>query len=285
MPNSASERSYAHVMRRSLFCVAIGLIVETLAFNLRIFYEPITHPGIILYATLNWTSAIAVRTGFGLVLLSRLHIVRQDRWLQRGLLLMIIVAAFVGHIGTIILSIAGYVQNFSLLQRIYNIWVYIDVVFTLQDIIISSLYIFYFWQYMNDVPAHAKEQMKTETRTMFVLLVLAYVWVIMADVSMYALLCSKLYLARMMCLPVLEALKLQVEFFVLNRLVEVSKLKQQLMGRQSIGSSLFGPVASTGTVDVEANRAGRPLERGSSSGMSNVATLAEIPSGDPEKKV
>jgi hypothetical protein len=65
----------------------------------------------------------------------------------------------------------------------------------------------------------------------------------------------------------------------LNRLVDVSKMKQEFLGRQSIGSSLFGTVSSTQTQPV------KPLERGSTSGMSNGLTLAEVTSSDAEKKV
>jgi hypothetical protein len=213
------------------------------------------------------------------VLYSRLHLIKNDRLLLRGLLAMIIVIAVIGHSGLIIYSAFGYAQRFDLLQRLYNIWIYVEVIFTVQDIALSSLYIFYFWKYVNDVPDRVKVQMKNEIRTTFALLVVAYIWVFLADVSMYSLLCKRLYLARMMCLPVLEAIKLQLEFFVLNRLVDVSKMKQEFLGRQSIGSSLFGAVSSTQT------RPAKPLERGSTSGMSNALTLAEVSSSDAEKKV
>jgi hypothetical protein len=132
--------------------------------------------------------------------------------------------------------------------------------------------------------------MKKECRKIFVLLVLAYVWVILADVSQFALLCRKLYLARMMCLPPLEATKLQIEFFVLNKLVEVGKMKQQALGRQSVGSSLFGPVASLGTsAATRSTMSGRPLPlmRESTSEMTDAITLAEAVtfSSEGDKKV
>jgi hypothetical protein len=225
----------------------VGIIIETLVYNIRIFLVPENRGGMILYVSLNWPSAILVRTGFGIVLYSRLHIIKQDHQLSRGLLAMIIVIAVIGHSGLIIYSAAGYASNYDLLSRIYDLWIYVEVVFTVQDVTLSSLYIFYFWKYLNDVPAHAGERMRKESRTIFALLLIAYIWVILADVSMYTLLCVKLFLARMMCMPFLDAIKLRLEFLVLNRLIEVGNLKQQFLGRQSLASSLIGSGVGSGT--------------------------------------
>jgi hypothetical protein len=62
-----------------------------------------------------------------------------------------------------------------------------------------------------------------DARITFALPVTAYALVFLVDVSMHTLLCVKLHLARIMGLPVLEAIKLRVEFLVLNLLLEVGK--------------------------------------------------------------
>jgi hypothetical protein len=206
---------------------------------------------------------------------------------------MIGAVAVVGHSGMIAYMACAYAQKYDILQRIYNIWIYVEIVFTLQDISLASLYLWYFWLYMVDVPPSVRSQIDKQCRIIFSLLVLAYVWVMLADVSQYALLCRRLYLARMMVLPAMDALKLKIEFFVLNKLVEVGRMKQQLLGRQSLGSSLLGPAASTETRSgVSTAVRPVPLMRGSTLEMMEPegtmiveVVSAEGISMDPGKKV
>ena len=206
---------------------------------------------------------------------------------------MIIVVAVIGHSGLLAYSACGYAQRFDILQRIYNIWIYIEVVFTVQDVVLATLYLYYFWGYMRDVPLSLRPRIQRRCRVIFALLVLAYVWVLLADCAQYVLLCRRLYLARMMVLPALEAIKLKIEFFVLNKLVVVGTMKQQLLGRQSLGSSLLEPGVSVGTRSTVSTtvRPGAPLARGSTSEMTEgTVVVEEIMSVDgckmdPEKGV
>lgn len=262
----------------SMLAVCLGIAVETLGFTSRIFFSPITRSGIIYYVCMNVTSTILVRTGFGIVLYSRLYILHQSRWFQNRVMSFIITVAIIGHSGLIAYSICGLLMRVDVLQKIYNVWIYVEVVFTIQDVVLSSLYLWYFWQYLNDVPCSMPKQIEKECRKIFILLTLAYLWVIFADVSQFTLLCHKLYLARMMCLPPLEAIKLQIEFFVLNKLVEVGKMKQQGLGMQSIVSSLHGPVTSPATgAAMRRTMSGRPipLMRESTGEMTDAGTLAQ----------
>jgi hypothetical protein len=280
-----------------MMAVTIGITLETLAYTGRIFFEPITKAGIIYYTTLTWPSLIATRTGFGLVMYSRLYVIQQSPRFQRACLWLVIVVAVVGHSGMLAYSACGYAERYDVLQKIYNVWIYVEVVFTMQDVVLASLYLWYFWGYMRDVPSHLRPRMQRQCRDIFALLVLAHVWVVLADCSQYALLCRRLYLARMMVLPALEAIKLKIEFFVLNKLVEVGQMKQQLLGRQSLGSSLLGaPGLSVGTRSTMSTvapvRPGMPLMR-ESTGQMTEGTLVEIvsaggetsPELDPGKKV
>lgn len=211
--------------------VAFGIILETFSFNGHLFYNPAaTHAGMILYSCLNLPATIMIRTGFGLVLCSRLHLLKPDLWFRRSILIMVIVLGFVEFGGNVAWMTRGYKHGENFHGRsLFDIWITVDILFPLQDIFLSSLYLYYFWDYLNDMPGEVDKELQNKCRRIFALLLAAFIWVSATDVSMYALQLTKWYLVRMMLLPFLEAIKLKLEFVVLNQLLEASEMKRKML--------------------------------------------------------
>lgn len=162
---------------------------------------------------------------------------------------MIVATAVIGHIPFLIRTIATLVGLQDLVDRVHDIAQYFELLFAAQEILISSCYIYYFWQYMNDVPSATQGDMSKDINFTFAGLVAAYVWVFLSDITLYILLYTDYYLARMMIMPLSQAIKLSLEFVVLNYLVEFRKTKQKYLGRLNVVGPLIAP--GTRSADVE----------------------------------
>lgn len=240
--------------RGTLYCwamliVALGIVLETITFNGHLFYDPAaTHAGMLWYSCLNLPATIMIRTGFGLILYSRLHIIKPDVWFTRSVLAVVIFLGCVEFAGNVAWMIRAYRHGAHFQgPSLFDIWIIVDILFPLQDICLSTLYLYFFWSYLNDVPADVEvsKELKSKCRAILALLAVAFVWVAATDVSMYVLQLTKWYLVRMMVLPFLEAVKLDIEFFVLNKLVEGSKMKQEMLCQLGIRISHAAPSITT----------------------------------------
>jgi hypothetical protein len=196
-----------------MLTVALGIILETLTFNGHLFYDPAaTHAGMIWYACLNLPATIMIRTGFGLILYSRLHIIKPNVWFQRVVLGLVILLGCVEFAGNVVWMARAYGHGVHFHgPSLFDIWIRVDILVPLQDISLSALYLYYFWGYLNDVPGEVSKELRAKCSVIFGLLVVAFVWVAATDVSMYVLQLTKWYLVRMMVLPFLEAVKLDIE--------------------------------------------------------------------------
>ncbi|TID21703.1 2-oxoisovalerate dehydrogenase subunit beta [Venturia nashicola] len=222
----------------SLISVAVGVICITIAFELRIFVIPVDYWAFSVLYTL---AQILIKTGFALVLYSRLNILRPKRRLLQAAVAMIIVTAVIGHVPFLIRTIATLVGHLDLVERVHDIAEYFELLFAVQEILISSCYVYYFWQYMNDAPPATQEDMRKDINVTFTGLIAAYIWVLLSDITLYALLYNDYYLARMMIMPLSQAIKLSLEFVVLNYLVNFRKQKQRYLGRLNMVSSVVVP--------------------------------------------
>ncbi|RDI85537.1 hypothetical protein Vi05172_g4362 [Venturia inaequalis] len=230
----------------SLISVAVGVICITIAFELRIFVIPVDYWAFSVLYTL---AQILLKTGFALVLYSRLNILQPKRRLLQAVVAMIVATAVIGHIPFLIRTIATLVGLQDLVDRVHDIAQYFELLFAAQEILISSCYIYYFWQYMNDVPSATQGDMSKDINFTFAGLVAAYVWVFLSDITLYILLYTDYYLARMMIMPLSQAIKLSLEFVVLNYLVEFRKTKQRYLGRLNVVGPWIAP--GTRSADVE----------------------------------
>ena len=222
-----------------MLAVSLGIILETLSFIVLIFILPAENPTFIITDTIG---LIPLMTGFALVLYSRLNLLTQSAALLKGLLIMIVIVAIIGHTPTVVEMIATCIGKNPLGFHIFLAASYIELIFAVQDCFLASLYIYFFWRYINDIPEQAKARIKTEICVTFALLVLAYACVTFSDILLNILLFKKIYLARLLCFTLVYAIKLEFEFFVLNRLVYISKVKSDALGNQSVSISCPAPV-------------------------------------------
>jgi hypothetical protein len=153
---------------------------------------------------------------------------------------MIVVIAFLGHTMSFVQLAIISLNKTLLSRRIMHAISWLDVIFTLQDLMLSIAYIYLYWRHMKDSEAFANERSKIRDATTFKLLIGANSVVLLLDVIQNVLLCLKIYIARYMWFPLICAIKLEVEFFVLNRMVKSAEEASQSLqvARFSIGASV-----------------------------------------------
>ncbi|QDS74540.1 hypothetical protein FKW77_007687 [Venturia effusa] len=212
----------------SLISVAVGVIFITISFQLRIFVIPIRYWA---FSVLYTIAQILLKTGLALVLYSRLNILQPKRRLLQAVVALIIVTAIIGHVPFLIWTIATVIDHHDLAKQIRSVANYFELLFAAQETSIASCYIYYFWQYMNDVPPVTSKNLKWDINFTFTGLVAASLWVLLSDTTLNVLLYNELFLARMTIMPLFQAIKLSLEFVVLNYLVKFRKKKQRCLGR------------------------------------------------------
>ncbi|RDI88183.1 hypothetical protein Vi05172_g1813 [Venturia inaequalis] len=156
--------------------------------------------------------------GFLMVLYSRLHLIIDSPKILRALLFVIL---GVGIPLQIVIALAG--------DRILstNVWVVtfrLEMIFPFSEILLSSLYVFLFIRFMRQSAGAADPHM----RRTFYFLVVAEAFVVIMDLVGITLWYMDLYLLRLAVLPLTTALKLKVEFLILNRLTSIGKKKNEL---------------------------------------------------------
>jgi hypothetical protein len=223
-------------VRRALTFASFGQIGLVITCDLSIW---VLRPGNQGGTALNIICSIFWLTGFALVLYSRLHLIipSEHRLVRRAILVLIVFDTIAFQAPSITATIIGTYGSQRLAYDISKHAIYIDIGYAGQDILLSSLYIFYFWRYMRDGTQHFPLQVRKELKTMFILLLLAYSVVLMTVALSLFLLLKFLLLARYTMLPIVNVFNLQVEFFVLNRLVETAKLKNSTLQRGNLSDN------------------------------------------------
>ncbi|KAF2421087.1 hypothetical protein EJ08DRAFT_522801 [Tothia fuscella] len=160
---------------------------------------------------------IIMTTGFQFVLYSRLHLVNPGPKVLRTVLICIIVNAMLFHGIIIILAGVATVHPEAILERVFEAFSFTEIVFTVQEMVITTLYVYYFIQQT------VETQGEPDTKRTLKLLIAAEVVVFVTDVILNLLLYKWRFLPRNMIQPFCTALKLKIEFVVLNSLVDYSK--------------------------------------------------------------
>jgi hypothetical protein len=196
----------------------------------------VLRPGNKAWTALNIISSIFWLTGFALVLYSRLHLIipPSHKRVRQGILILIVVDTIAFHTPGIVATIIGAYGSQKLAYEISKHAIYIDIGYAGQDVLLSSVYIFYFWRYMHDSPIHLPRDVRKKLKTTLMLLLGAYLVVILTIVFSLVLLGKWLLLARYTMLPVVNVFNLQVEVFVLNKLAQTARLKNELLCRGNI---------------------------------------------------
>jgi hypothetical protein len=157
-------------------------------------------------------------TGFALVLYSRLHIICHDRIILRSCLGVILTDTLLFHPPVII----GSTYNGVYKELILRIGFYLDVFFALQETGLAGLYVYFFIKFVK------RSDQERETKSMFNKLVIAECVVFCIEAILLGLLWAPLYLPRESIPPFFYAIKLKLEFYILNLLVQYSQTRHRL---------------------------------------------------------
>jgi hypothetical protein len=69
--------------------------------------------------------------------------------------------------------------------------VYFEIPFSVEDVVLESLYSYYFWQYLKDIPTYASQDLRQRMLRTFYLLVAASFIVLVCDIVSVTLLCMR----------------------------------------------------------------------------------------------
>jgi hypothetical protein len=234
----------------SIIITTLGIILQTTGYLLKEFAH--SSPPILttIISKIGWVSNV---TGFSIVLWSRLHLVVNDQRMLRAVLIMILVNGVLMHTPIVVLEFglisryhAAYTRPFQIIERVQQ------TVFTLQESIISITYIVHTYRFLNSgYPTH--------TRKVLRLLVLVQAGVIALDGGLTAFDYKGMFTLKCTIHPFVYALKLKLEFIVLNQLLALVRNGLQKPGigagmfTDSDVSSMKGRVMPNGTL-TEAER-------------------------------
>ncbi|OJJ50138.1 hypothetical protein ASPZODRAFT_49197, partial [Penicilliopsis zonata CBS 506.65] len=212
-----------------LITAGAGVIPDVIGLLLKYFaLAPIAVP--VTVSTFGWTVMV---TGQSLVLYSRLHLVVHSQKLLMSVLCMIIANAILFQIPQIVLSYGAVYgpSTFSFIL-VFNTWEKVQlVIFSLQEVIISSIFIVQAVRLLRLFPeSHADSDLDVHTpshrrsrrrvRIMYQLLAINTVLIAM-DIALLALQYSNLFLFQTVFKVFFYSVKLKLEVAVLSRLVLV----------------------------------------------------------------
>ncbi|KAF2023134.1 hypothetical protein EK21DRAFT_47103, partial [Setomelanomma holmii] len=164
---------------------------------------------------------VAMVTGFSMALYGRLNIILHSRKTRRAVLGMVVANGVVWHVAMVTLS-SGIArarrmgQGDHVLDPFERVQI---VMFSAQEMIISFFYVRAAYQYLK-----SRFAKKDKTRSAMFLLLLVQVAIVVVDVALIVIdfagyLQLKLFIHSFVC-----SVKLELEFVVLNQLVELSRM-------------------------------------------------------------
>lgn len=160
---------------------------------------------------------VAMVTGQAFVLYSRLHLVVRNQKTLRYVLCLIIFDACVLHIPTIVFTVGSNSPNADAWQGKFNVMERIQLVgFCLQEFLISTLYIVSTVRILGSV-------YHSMTRRVMLQLIIINVVCIGMDIVLIGLEFTDKYVGEASIKPMVYAIKLKLEFTVLNQLMGLSK--------------------------------------------------------------
>jgi hypothetical protein len=193
---------------RSIVVTSFGIILLTIAFDLT-FFTLISSTITETLVDFGW---LIMETGFSLVLYSRLHLVNAHPRLLKAVLLLILVDSL------IVYPIAFTSQALPSLKvggAVYEVSYKLEIVWTIQEVILSSLYIYLFRRFLGDGESEESRRVK---RTYY-LLCAAQVLILVSDAVLTYTRYSNEILAKRTIQTFIYAVKIRFEFVVLNRLI------------------------------------------------------------------
>ncbi|OAL52286.1 hypothetical protein IQ07DRAFT_597923 [Pyrenochaeta sp. DS3sAY3a] len=190
---------------------------------------------------------IAMVSGFSIVLYSRLNIILESWKTRRAVLAMIVFNGVVWHVAMATLSAGiaterntGHPERIAAWQAVMHPMERVQIVmFSAQEIVISFFYVRAAYQYLQ-----SRYAQKGKTRSAMFLLLLVQIVIIAADIALIVIDLAGYLQLKLFIHSFVYAVKLELEFVVLNQLLELSQ-----MGVPGIPSFSF-PVSSRGVADA-----------------------------------
>ncbi|KAL8748037.1 MAG: hypothetical protein Q9190_000187 [Brigantiaea leucoxantha] len=166
------------------------------------------------FIEIGWVTMV---TGQAFVLYSRLHLVVRNPRTLRTVLIAILVDAAILHIPTIVFTVGNNSPNADFWSRKFNIMERIQLVgFCLQEFAISTLYIVATVRILGSV-------YHSMTRKVMLQLILINCICIGMDIVLIGLEFTGEYVGEASIKPMIYAIKLKLEFTILNQLMGLSK--------------------------------------------------------------
>lgn len=211
----------------SLIVTACGILVFTIINTVINVLEAL---GSDAMNAMTFVAKTFVTTGFALVLYSRLHTIAAVKYSKylRLLLLGIVVVTVSLRIPEIVLMAMidnAYVATDGIVALSTRIW-YFDYGYTLLEILLASVYIWWFYSYLDDLPEHSKAAFENEKKKTMIWLVACFAANIGLGIVQMIIVHQKLRLLGDTWWTLQYAIKVKFEFVVLNRLTKVTEAKR-----------------------------------------------------------
>lgn len=167
---------------------------------------------------------VAMVTGQSVVLYSRLHLIVRDRRKIRWVLIMISIDAFLFHIPSTVLIFGANSSNpqpfltpFAIVEKIQI------TAFSIQEFIISALYIWEAWKMFQTIASVKREEVRSVMRH----LMFVCIMIILMDITLLGTEYANQYEIETTYKSTLYSIKLKLEFAILNRLRNLVKSQQK----------------------------------------------------------
>ena len=168
----------------------------------------------LILTMLGWVGTV---TGFAVVLYSRLHLVTRNRILLRSILCMIIFSVFAFHLTTMLAQIGVVTKHQPRWVSWYPAMEKMQIVgFTVQETIISIIYVIHTHKLLGG-------SYNETTRKSIRLLITVQVLCVALDIPFLVLAFADLFIIKATLTSFAYAVKLKLEFLVLNNLLEISR--------------------------------------------------------------
>ena len=215
--------------------------------------------------TLSQIGWICMVSGFALVLWSRLGLIFGNQRVKRYLLYMIVFNGVVWHTIMTVFSMILWQQGghippttlYARVQRVNVVCEYIQICFfNGQEMLISSVYIYAAYIYLRDFSNLGSPGTRAKVRRAIVLLLVIQAIVSFIDAAIITIDLLGLLQLKGMIHSFVYCVKLELEFLVLNQLVEISRLgvpglpsSSRASGRSDIENAVVAaaPVAAMAT--------------------------------------
>lgn len=198
----------------AIIITTLGIILQTTGYILKSFENSCPVVLVVIICKLGWVSNV---TGFSIVLWSRLHLVVRNSQTLRWLIIIILINGFVCHTPVVVFEFglmskhhSTYYHPMQIMERIQQ------TVFTLQETVLSSFYIYHTHRFVRI--GHP-----LQTRKIIFLLLAVQLLVVALDAVLTLFDYTDKFTMKCTLHPLVYAVKLKLEFIVLNQLQTLVK--------------------------------------------------------------